>query len=187
MAIKVLHHQYLQGSSFERCIFVSFISNWKSHESLLNNTVMNFPFTKWHIYIFHGLLLQITFQVYIHMINKLAIRNGKSVHYKLLRQLLFQVNIFTQPIHYKQGTMKGQFFCRAQLIWIQRFLSPRLVAIPRQKIPIYLTINLKGTTKGKFFCRVQVIWIQRFPSSWLVAIPRLKILVYLTINLTCSL
>ena len=36
--------------------------------------------------------------------------------------------VFTQTFHSEQDVTQGQFLSEVQLIWIQRFPSPRLVA-----------------------------------------------------------
>ena len=48
--------------------------------------------------------------------------------------------IFTQTIRCEQGVMQGQSLRRIQVILFQSFYSSKLVAIPKLKTPIYLTI-----------------------------------------------
>ena len=47
---------------------------------------------------------------------------------------------FTQPLHNKQYVTQGQLLSEVQLVWIQRFLSFSLVALPRLKNPVYPSI-----------------------------------------------
>ena len=44
--------------------------------------------------------------------------------------------IFTQPFRQMYGVTQDQFLSREKLSWIQSFLSPKLVAIPKLKNPV---------------------------------------------------
>ena len=87
---------------------------------------------------------------------------------------------------------QGQFVRGVQLVWIQSFPSPRLVAYLKLKSLEFLTkcwlfyvfiqslLHEQDVTQGQFVRGVQLVWIQSFPSPRLVAYLKLKSLEFLT-------
>ena len=48
--------------------------------------------------------------------------------------------MFIQHLHHKQDMTQDEFLSGVQVVWIQYFLFPKLVAMPKKKSPVFFTI-----------------------------------------------
>ena len=59
--------------------------------------------------------------------------NKMTIPWKKMLIVTWVQYTITQPFYYKQNATQSQFLNRVQIIWIQGFPSPKLVALSRLK------------------------------------------------------